>query len=80
MSVRPPPAGRIVVLLTLFAVCSVWSTTGRIINKPCTHVGIRVVDLTMVDDESGGTGMSVRVSTDAPVCHTVYPVASAVAP
>ena len=76
LPVRATPARRLVVFLALFVVCATWSSTGRIVNKPCTHVGIRPVDLTMVDDESDGTGVSVRVSTDAPACHAVYPNAN----
>ena len=51
------------------AVGCAWASSGRIVDGPCTHVGIRPTDLSMVDDEAPEAhGVSVRVTTDWPAC------------
>jgi len=47
--------------------CATVARTGSIVRDPCLHVGARPADLTMVDDYSDGTGLSLRVSTDWPL-------------
>jgi hypothetical protein len=46
--------------------CSTFIETGSIVRTPCTHVGVRPTNLTMLDDESDAYGVSFRVRTDWP--------------
>lgn len=51
----------------LLASCATLADTGSIVRTPCLHVGVRIVDLVMLDDDLDGYGLSVRVSTDFPL-------------
>jgi hypothetical protein len=54
---------------TFWSIGCAWASTGRIVDGPCTHLGVRPADLAMVDDEAPeARGVSVRVTTDWPVC------------
>jgi hypothetical protein len=53
-------------VLLAMAGCSTFIETGSIVRTPCTHVGVRPTNLTMLDDESDAYGVSFRVRTDWP--------------
>lgn len=54
---------------TFWSIGCAWASTGRVVDGPCTHIGVRPTDLAMVNDEAPeARGVSVRVTTDWPVC------------
>jgi hypothetical protein len=59
---------RFLLCVAAFCSCATWTTTGSIYRSDCVHVGLRPVDLTYVDDESDGYGLSFRVSTEWGPC------------
>lgn len=47
--------------LPFFFACATWSNTGRIVNDPCVHVGVRPAS-----DTVGNEAITVQVTTDWP--------------
>jgi hypothetical protein len=41
--------------------CETWSRTGRVVNDPCVHVGVRPAS-----DGAGNYALTVQITTDLP--------------
>jgi hypothetical protein len=55
--------------LPLFIACETWSQTGRLVNEPCLHVGVRPAS-----DSVGDGVITVQVTTDWPFrCYPTDP-------
>jgi hypothetical protein len=48
--------------MPLFLACSTWTRTGRVVNEPCVHLGVRPAL-----DGSGNYAATVQLSTDWPM-------------
>jgi hypothetical protein len=48
-------------LALLFISCATWTETGRLVNNPCLHVGLRPAT-----DGAGNGAATLQISTDWP--------------
>jgi hypothetical protein len=50
----------LVIAALLLSSCATWASTGRVVNDPCLHVGVRPAS-----DAVGDYAVTVQVTTDA---------------
>lgn len=61
-------AGSVAGLTCLTSGCASVASTGSVYRGRCTHIGVRPAS-----DGAGDYALTVRVTTDAPVCPEVVP-------
>jgi hypothetical protein len=69
MCSRSSFTGRCALACALLLSCATWTSTGRLVNAPCLHVGGRVHS----DDLGHDYALTVQVSTEWAPCRVVYP-------
>ena len=61
------------VALAMVSGCATWWERHRIVDHPCWHAGVRAAPESLQAIESRDWGVTLQVTTDAPVCREVYP-------